>query len=370
VSPTFLFIHLPESGYAEFIGRTDCAADDGFSDLSEESGMGSSLSFILGVSLILGPADRHASGEEPSEPPAASAKAAESPHLPEADAKVPEAKLPDAKLPDAKRENSSAIPDAVAEQAPIILDNPMSRNHWFPVWGYVGARGYVAGDHMAPNGLAFHPVFTVDLDFNIGILPDKKLYMFGTSTFWAQRAQDGLTQDHWDFTKREWDAIVGAAVNYWGPLEFRFFGYSYANLNRGNSKIVSSGYNDGVAVENRYYLPTDDIYDIGRLGFLSLGYYPSKVMVGGDGSDFKPGFFARAYLTYDLPFCHSYVYGDGQLICEDGFNSRLGMVDAGIAARPFPRVGGFEARVGGSGTFDVQTNVHRGLAYFGFRLNF
>jgi hypothetical protein len=241
---------------------------------------------------------------------------------------------------------------------------------WFEVWGYTGAHMFVAGNRMAPNGFAYHPLFSADLDLNLGLLPRKKLYLYSLSNFWGQRATAGQTHGNWDFTKREFDLTVGVAWNYFDRFEFRTFGYALSNLNRGTSQVVPNGYKDGMGFENRYYLAGTDIYDVSRLGFLSVGWMPSKSLVGGDGSDFKPSFFARAYLTYDLPWLNAYTYFDGQVTGDSGHGPRLYFVDAGVALRPFPSVTGLEFRVGGTDTLDTEVSNNRGLGYFAFRLLF
>jgi hypothetical protein len=35
-----------------------------------------------------------------------------------------------------------------------------------PVWGYAGIRGYALGDHVAPNGVEFKPLFDIEMNFN------------------------------------------------------------------------------------------------------------------------------------------------------------------------------------------------------------
>ena len=139
-------------------------------------------------------------------------------------------------------------------------------------------------------------------------------------------------------------------------------------VNRGDSPVRPSGYNDGVAVENRYYLPTADKYDVAKRSFLSIGYYPSKTMISGDGQEFSPGFFARAYVTYDLPWMHSYLYGDGQYLCEQAFKPRLLNFDGGLGIRPFTDLQGLEFRLGVSESFDVQSTSNHWLGYAGFQV--
>lgn len=258
-------------------------------------------------------------------------------------------------------------------EAGTRLESPLRHCAWTEVWGNAGAHGFFTGTQMAPNGETYTPLFSLDLDLNIGLVRDKKLYVFAQTQFWTQRATDGITnssQGSVDFSKREFDVEIGAAWNYWGPLEFRIFGYADNNLNRGFSLTVPYGYNDGYGLENRFYLPTDDKYDLGRLSFLSLGYLPTKNLIGGDGQQFRPGFFARAYLAYDLPALKSYLYLDSQLFAEEAFKARLVILDGGLASRPFNRCQGLEFRLGCETTFDVQADTTRPLTYCALRFNF
>jgi hypothetical protein len=244
---------------------------------------------------------------------------------------------------------------------------------WPQVWGTVGVPIYFAGNHMAPNGVPYHPLFALDFDFNIGLLPQKELYLFAENKFWTQRAGVGITnpnQGKWDFSKREYDLDLGFAWNFYDNFEFRVFAYALNNLNRGNSLSSPFGFKDGIGLEGRYYFGGDDVYDVGRLSFVSLGYYPSKSLAGGDGSEFHPGMFARAYLTYDLPWIRSYVYGDGQFIGERSVKARLLELDFGLAARPFKRLENLEFRIGFDVTGDVQVNTERNLFYGAIRITY
>lgn len=276
------------------------------------------------------------------------------------------------------QQTSADSPEAadLARGEPAALDpangftGPAHNGFWPEVWGYVGGRVFYAGTRMAPNGLAFHPLATLDGDINVGLLPQKKLYIFGLSAFWLQRATADQTQSNWDFTKREFDLTLGVAWNYWNRFEFRCFGYAYNNLNRGESTFLPRGYNDGVGLENRYYFWNTDIYDISKLAFISAGYLPAKTLVGNNGDDFRPGFFARAYLTYDFNFLGSYAYLDSQLICEKAFTARLIFFDFGVAFRPCPSLAGLEFRLGGMESLDVIADVNRDLGYLGVRLLF
>jgi hypothetical protein len=241
------------------------------------------------------------------------------------------------------------------------------RFRWPEVWGFAQSSLFLAGTRMAPNGFDYQPLFDLDIQLNVGLLPNKQLYLFVDSDFWGQKATTGQTHGPFDYTKREFDVTAGVAWNYLGPLELRFFGYAYNSLNRGKSLLVPYGYADGLGFENRYYFASKDPYDVGRLSFLSFGYIPSKMLMGADGVGFKPGFFARAYLTHDLGLWNAYAFVDSDLVCKDGFSPRLLLLDAGLAARPFAVLEGLELRIGGMDTFDVLVIRNRGLGYFAIR---
>jgi hypothetical protein len=244
---------------------------------------------------------------------------------------------------------------------------------WPEIWGTVGLSGDFGGNRMAPNGVPFAPLFSADSELNLGILPHKEFYVFVSTDFWAQRANDQVTNPHqgsWDFSKREFDVGAGLAWNYFRSLELRGFLYSLNNLNRGNSLSVPFGFKDGVGVENRYYFPSADIYDVGRLSFLSIGYMPSKTLAGADGLEFGPGLFLRAYLTQDLPWIRSYLFFDGEMIAESAIDPRLFSVDAGLAIRPFLALPNLEFRLGGTDLYDRKVDHNRGFGYGAVRLFF
>jgi len=273
--------------------------------------------------------------------------------------------------PKAEEPDIAVAPRGECPPAPLVLGHRLSC--WPEIWGFVGVRGFVDGEQLAPNGLTFAPLFTLDTDFNLSILPNKKLYLFIDTSFWAQKATNGVTnprQGSFDFSKREFDFSGGAAWNYWGPLEFRFSGFANNNLNRGISPNLPYGYNDGVGLENRLYLPGADIYDVGKLSFLSVGYMPSKTLVGLDGNQFKPGLLLHGYLTWDLPMIRSYLYCDGQYLGEAGVKPRLLLVDGGLAIRPFPAAQSLEFRIGAADTYDVQVRHGLGLGYLGIRVQY
>jgi hypothetical protein len=261
-----------------------------------------------------------------------------------------------------------SVPEDAA--APVVPEHHLA---WAELWGFVGLNFFPVGTRTAPNGLPFHPLFDADSELNVGLLPHKRLYLFMDLDFWGQRATNGVTNPHqgsFDFSKREFDVTGGLAWNYWGPLELRAFGYALNNLNRGISPNLPYGFDDGVGVENRWYLPCDDPYDVGRQGFLSIGYLPSNRLIGLNGQQFKPGLLLRSYLTYDVPILRSYLYFDGQYFGEAGVQPRLLFFDAGLAIRPFPTLQNLEFRLGGGDTYDLQGHHGQAVGYGGIRFQF
>jgi len=224
---------------------------------------------------------------------------------------------------------------------------------------------------MAPNGELFKPLFATGISLNIGLLPNKKLYTFIESRFWMQKAGEGITnptQGKFDFSKRELDFNAGIAWNWWDRFETRASAYSGGNLNRGYSKTLPDGYKDGILIETRYYFGSANIYDVSRLSFVSLGYYPSKSLVGGNGEDFQPSLFARAHATFDIPLIRSYLYGDVQFAAERVLKPRLLEFDAGIATRPFSQMENVEFRLGDNLITDIQVNTARNIVYGAVRV--
>lgn len=182
------------------------------------------------------------------------------------------------------------------------------------------------------------------------------------------------SQGSFDFSKREFDFDLGAAWNYAGSWEARVFAYSFNNLNRGSSQTSPSGFNDGVGLENRFYLGETYAhlgsadFDQARATFLSVGYYPTKTMEDATGNQFKPGPFARAYLTWDLWGEKVYLYSDIQFIAARTFTPTLLNLDAGVAARPFGAVPRLEFRVGTQDILnlrggDLETGVYLAIRY-------
>ena len=231
------------------------------------------------------------------------------------------------------------------------------------VWGVAGIRGYAIGQQSAPNGKEYDPLFTLDMNFNCWLSQAEGVYLFSDTQFWAQKAAPGVTnakQGAFDFSKRELDLDLGVAWNYAGPWEARAFAYSYNNLNRGNSTVSPSGYADGVGLENRYYVGKTyadlgtESFDVARATFLTAGFYPTKDMVDGEGKAFKPGPFARAYLTWDLLGEWCYLYSDVTFIATQSFTPKMLQLDSGVAVRPFSEAPRVEFRLGAEGGYDLQ----------------
>jgi len=246
---------------------------------------------------------------------------------------------------------------------------------WPSLWGVVGLPVYAAGAHMAPNGMSFTPIFGLTTDLNLGLLPQKELYLFQQGNIWAQRAAPGVTnsgQGALDFSKRELDSELGVAWNYLANFELRGSVYALDNLNRGLSLSGSSDDKEGVKLENRYYFAGDDPYDLGRLSFVSIGSIPAGRLIGGNGSSFSPGMFARGYVTRDLPipWIPAYVYGGLSVTAQAAVNPRLVDTDAGLAFRPFETLRAFEFRVGYSRSDDLRAGQGRDFVYTAVRYEF
>ena len=263
---------------------------------------------------------------------------------------------------------------AVASPEPGCLGKGAFGDFCPPVWGIVGLKGYPTGEHVAPNGVRFQQIFSTDLSFNMWLWRQQHLYLFVDSVFWAQKAAPGITnssQGAFDFSKREYDLTPGIAWNYWGPLEGRVFAYSFNNLNRGDSAVSPAGFNDGVGIENRFYinsvyknLGTAD-FDQPRASFLSVGYYPTKDMVDATGNSFKPGLSLRAYLTYDLWGPKCYWYGDTTFLTSKSISPTLLTIDTGLAARPIPSAPRWEFRVGLQEILDLHNSANENSVYLG-----
>jgi hypothetical protein len=274
-----------------------------------------------------------------------------------------------AKAQDPPPEEVYVADDAVPAAAPA----------WDTVWGVVGLRAIPAGARMAPNGLEYHPNFSIDLGFNFWIWRSQGLYIFANTRLWGETGEFGVTNAHdgaLGTSKREFDLDGGVAWNYAGPLELRAFGYTNNNLNRGFNLVAPAGFTDGFGIENRYYLSPEYArlgqtgFDVARASFVSIGYLPSKDLVGNDGQQFYPGLMIRGYATCDLGNWPCYVYGDATYLGDQSFQPRLLILDAGLAARPLRSHQQWELRLGAESTADLQVHNSLSLWYVSVRFNF
>jgi len=277
--------------------------------------------------------------------------------------------LPASKALDSTSEQASPSEEVRPPEAPL----------WQAPWGLVALRIIPAGPKEAPNGQEFHPNFSMDLDFNWWLWRSQHLYAFVDARFWGEKGEFGVTNARDGFvgtSKREFDLSGGAAWNYTGPWEARAFGYSMSNLNRGTNLVTPYGLDDGFGVENRYYLSPEYVklgqprFDAARATFLSVGYYPSKTMVGNDGLPFQPGLLLRACLIYDLWNWPCYAFGDVTYIGERSFQPKLLIFDVGVAARPVSACQQLEFRLGAENTADVQVGDLQSLWYASIRYIF
>jgi hypothetical protein len=271
------------------------------------------------------------------------------------------------------------VPASEAQASTSDEVAPAESLPWQTVWGLAGLRVIPAGPKMAPNGVEYHPNFSMDLDFNFWLWRGERLYLFSDARFWGEKPEYGVTNGRDGFfgtSKRQFDLSGGAAWNYAGPWEARAFGYSLSNLNRGYDRVWPSGINDGFGLENRYYLSPEYAklgqtgFDVARATFLSVGYYPSKEMVGNDGQLFKPGPMLRAYLTCDLWDWPGYAFGDATFIGDRSFQPKLLLFDVGLAGRPLRSCRQCEFRLGVENTADFQVGDVQNLWYASLRYIF
>jgi hypothetical protein len=234
-------------------------------------------------------------------------------------------------------------------------------------WGVIGLTPLATGLSAAPNGQIFQPLLSLGSDINYGLLPNKQLYLFLANHFGVQRSATrgpGVSQ-------RVFDAAYGVAWNYWDSLELRVFGYALNNLNRGTSFTSPEGFKDGVGIANRYYFHYPDIYDITRLGFVDVGYYPSQALVGNNGQSFKPSAFAHLYLTESLPTPFtSFLYGGLGLTGQQGAGLRLLGAGFGIGVRPIADRQNLQFSLGDAVSDDLKAGVVRNYVFGSVQLSF
>jgi len=271
------------------------------------------------------------------------------------------------------------VPVSIPAEPGLAQELPSQPPAWHSVWGLADIRIIPDGPKIAPNGQEYHPNFTMDLDFNAWVWRSQRLYAYADISLWGEKSEYGVTNANdgwWGTSKREFDLSGGAAWNYAGAWEVRGFGYTDNNLNRGTNLVTPVGFTDGFGLENRYYLSPEYAklgqtgFDVSRADFVSVGYYPTKDMVGNDGKAFEPGLMLRAYLTYDLWNWPCYLFGDATYIGERSFQSKLLLFDVGLAARPFRSCQQVEFRLGVDNTADVLVRDVQNLWYVSFRYIF
>ncbi len=235
-------------------------------------------------------------------------------------------------------------------------------------WGIAGGRFIFSGDKMAPNGVPYHPLFSLDLNFNFALTHDRRLYGFFDARFWAQSNQDHVAQHFADFSKRQFDLAPGLAWNFYDRFEARVFAYSFNNLNRGFDLNNPFGYQDGVAVEARYYFAGTD-FDRGIFNFFSLGYYLSKSMIGNDGKEWEPGAFLR--WSYNIPLWEQrlYAYTMGEFIAEKPFQAKWLWLDTGLSCRPIAHFPMLDIRLGNETNVDIDNGKTLTMWYIGGRFS-
>ena len=153
-----------------------------------------------------------------------------------------------------------------------------------------------------PNGQVYHPNFSLDLNFNFWIWRSQRLYMFADMSLWGEKGEYGVTNARDGFmgtSKREFDLSGGAAVELRRPLGGASLRLHQQQPQSRHQSGDALGFTDGFGLENRYYLSPEYAklgetgFDVARATFLSIGYYPSKDMVGNNGQTFEPGLLLR-----------------------------------------------------------------------------
>ncbi len=325
--------------------------------------------FVFWVLIILLAATQaRAEDENPFTPTVYLASASEANHEDPLEKIAPAPKL----VPlEPENDDKNTLEESYTEQDPLFPykfgSKPNER-----VWGIAGMHfyGYGPGEKEAPNGVRYHPYFSFDLLINVALVQDRSVYLYADTRFWGESNKDHVAQSNYDFSKREYDLTPGIAWNYLDRFEARAFAYSYNNLNRGNSLVTPSGYNDGVGLENRYYFQGTD-FDRGIYNFIGFGYYPSKNMVGLDGNLFTPAAFLSFSGNVDIIRKNRlYAYATGELITRRPLVAKLFHLDAGLAGRPFTSYPNLEFRIGGEHNYDLELGVWLPMWYFGVRYAF
>ncbi len=211
------------------------------------------------------------------------------------------------------------------------------------VWGDASIGIYpVESRIVAPNGLVYNPLAYIGVKLNIG---NDNIYIFDENVLLLERPTPGVTtntnQGSFDFTKREMDFKIGLAAKPFDSkhFEFRLWGISLNNLNRGNSQNKPSGFKDGFAAETRYYFSGKKLW-----GHLTGGYYFTKTLVAPNGEPFKPGIFVGGNLNYNLLEVPQKLYAFIDITVINLF----GRFEGGLACRPLKNLPDTEMRLSGS----------------------
>jgi hypothetical protein len=249
------------------------------------------------------------------------------------------------------------LPDLPLLAAPILLCGLyflffcffMVEPTYAAIWGNANIGVYpLKSSIVAPNGLVYNPLAHIGLDLNIG---NDNIYVFDENVLFLERPTPGVTtnssQGSFDFTKREMDFKIGLAAKPFDNkhFEFRLWGISLNNLNRGNDPNTPSGFKDGVASEARYYFSGEKVW-----GYLAGGYYFTKTLVAPNGQPFKPGIFVGGNLNYNLLELPQKLYAFTDIMVINLF----GRVDGGLAYRPLKSLPDTEVRLSGSRYLDFN----------------
>src|SRR5262249_15016724 len=75
---------------------------------------------------------------------------------------------------------------AVSPDPPTTAEatDPLEPPPWRTAWGLIGLRAIPEGPKVAPNGLKYHPNFSLDLDFDFWVWRTHGLYIFTDVRIW------------------------------------------------------------------------------------------------------------------------------------------------------------------------------------------
>jgi hypothetical protein len=285
---------------------------------------------------------------------------------------------------DAQPEPLKSFPRVLPDESPAPAASPALEESYqgidsiFPdrfgsaphqrAWGYAGGRYVFGGEKMAPNGFEYEPYFSLDLNFNLALTSDRQFYGFLDTRFWAQRADDNITQGVADASKRQIDLQPGLAWNFYGRMEARVSAYGFNDLSTLNPPGRSVGFY-GAALEGRYWFAGTD-FDQAIYNFVSIGYYVADKMIGNDGKLWEPGAYIR--WSYNIPLWEQrfYLYTIGEFIAERPTEAKWVWLDTGISCRPFNHYPMFDLRLGNEANIDIVTGRTLTTWYLGARFTY